>query len=130
MQAKVCEVAVVHVVEVVKALGDGTRLRILNLLRRETLCVCDLEEVLHISQSNASRHLAKLRQAGLITGDKQAQWVYYRLDETSLERYPFVRDLLTGELVKEPACQKDEARLKKYRELGGSCERTVHLAEE
>jgi len=123
-------VAVVQVVEVVKALGDVTRLRILNLLQRETLCVCDLEEVLKISQSNASRHLAKLRQAGLIAGDKQAQWVYYRVEEASLQRYPFVRDLLTGELAKESACQKDEARLKKYRELGGSCERTVHIPEE
>lgn len=119
-----------RVVEVVKALGDVTRLRILNLLQRETLCVCDLEEVLKISQSNASRHLAKLRQAGLITGDKQAQWVYYRVEEASLQRYPFVRDLLTGELAKESACQKDAARLKKYRELGGSCEQTVHIPEE
>jgi ArsR family transcriptional regulator len=126
----VCEVASVEVVEIVKALGDGTRLRILNLLQRETLCVCDLEEVLHISQSNASQHLAKLRQAGLITGDKRAQWVYYQVDEASLERYPFVRELLTGALAQEPACQKDAARLKKYRELGGSCERVVHITDD
>lgn len=119
-----------QIVEIVKALGDVTRLRMLNLLKRETLCVCDLEEVLKVSQSNASRHLAKLRQAGLITGEKQAQWVYYRVDEASLERYPFVRKLLAGELAKEPACQKDEARLKKYRELGGSCERMVHIPDE
>ncbi|VBB06434.1 arsr-type transcription regulator hth motif [Lucifera butyrica] len=118
------------VVEIVKALGDVTRLRILNLLKQETLCVCDLEEVLKISQSNASRHLAKLRYAGLITGEKRAQWVYYRVDEASMERYPFVRELLTGELAKEPACQKDEARLKKYRDLGGSCERTVRIPDE
>ena len=119
-----------HVVEIVKALGDVTRLRMLNLFQQETLCVCDLEAVLHISQSNASRHLAKLRQAGLITGEKQAQWVYYRLDEASLARYPFVRELLTGGLAKEPVCQKDAARLKKYRELGGGCEQAVCLTDE
>lgn len=119
-----------HVVEIVKALGDVTRLRILNLLNKETLCVCDLEEVLKISQSNASRHLTKLRHARLISGEKQAQWVYYRVDEASLEQYPFVRELLAGELAKEPACQKDEARLKKYREQGGSCERTVRITDE
>lgn len=119
-----------HVVEIVKALGDMTRLRILNLLNKETLCVCDLEEVLKISQSNASRHLTKLRQAGLITGEKQAQWVYYQVDEASLDRYSFVRELLAGELTQEPACQKDEARLKKYREQGGSCERTVRITDE
>jgi len=118
------------VVEVVKALGDVTRLRILNLLNKETLCVCDLEEVLKISQSNASRHLTKLRHARLITGEKQAQWVYYRVDEASLERYPFVRELLDGELPKEIACQKDGGRLKKYREQGGSCERMVRITDE
>ena len=118
-----------NIVEVMKALGDLTRLRILNLLQKETLCVCDLEEVLKLSQSNASRHLTKLRQARLIVGEKQAQWVYYRLDETSLERYSFVRELLTKELVNEPACQKDEARLKKYRELGGSCEMRVQITD-
>ncbi len=114
-----------NLIEVVKALGDLTRLRILNLLQKETLCVCDLEEVLKLSQSNASRHLTKLRQAGLIVGEKQAQWVYYRLNEISLERYSFVRELLAEELANEPACQKDEARLRKYRELGGSCEKKV-----
>ncbi|HML35209.1 ArsR/SmtB family transcription factor [Sporomusa sphaeroides] len=119
-----------NVVEIVKALGDVTRLRILNLLKKETLCVCDLEEVLKISQSNASRHLAKLRQARLISGEKQAQWVYYRVDEASLERYPFVRELLAGELAQEPACQKDEARLRKYHEMGGSCERRVRIPDE
>lgn len=118
------------VVEVVKALGDVTRLRILNMVNKETLCVCDLEVVLKISQSNASRHLTKLRHARLITGEKQAQWVYYRMDETSLERYPFVRQLLDEELPKEIACQNDEVRLKKYREQGGSCERMVCITDE
>lgn len=119
-----------HVVEIVKALSDVTRLRILNLLNKETLCVCDLEEVLKISQSNASRHLTKLRHARLIIGEKQAQWVYYRVDETNLEQYPFVQELLTREMAKEPVCQRDEARLRKYREQGGSCEKVVHITDE
>ena len=114
-----------EVVEIIKALSDATRLRILNLLNQETLCVCDLEAVLQISQSNASRHLTKLRQARLICSEKQAQWVYYRLDETCMAKYPFVRELLDRELVKEPACQTDTARLKKYRAMGGGCDRTV-----
>ncbi len=119
-----------NIVGVVKALGDETRLRILNLLKKETMCVCDLEEVLKISQSNASRHLTKLRLARLITGEKQAQWVYYRVNETCLEQYPFVRELLNRELKNEPRCQKDEERLKRYREQGGSCERTVRITYE
>lgn len=115
------------IVEIIKALGDGTRLRILNLLCQETLCVCDLEVILKISQSNASRHLTKLRQARLITGEKQAQWVYYRVDENCLQKYPFVRELLEKELVKEQYCQKDETRLRQYREQGGGCERTIRI---
>lgn len=114
-------------VEILKALADETRVRILNLLYTETLCVCDLEAVLKVSQSNASRHLAKLRQVRLIAGEKQAQWVYYRLDETTLARHPFVRELLTEALTNEPACQKDVARLKKYREQGGGCENAVRI---
>ena len=118
---------VLDIVAIIKALGDGTRLRILNLLRKETLCVCDLEVILKISQSNASRHLTKLRQACLITGEKQAQWVYYRINEASLEKYPFVREILEKELVKEQYCQKDETRLRQYREQGGGCERTIRI---
>ncbi|GMB00971.1 metalloregulator ArsR/SmtB family transcription factor [Pelosinus sp. IPA-1] len=115
------------IVEVLKALADETRIRILNILYKETLCVCDLEEILQISQSNASRHLTKLKNARLIIGEKQAQWVYYQVDEKILEKYSFLKELLAKELDKSPQCQKDLARLKKYRECGGSCERTVKI---
>ena len=47
--------------ETLKALADPNRLRVLNLLGDRTLCVCDLEEVLGLNQSNLSRHLAKLK---------------------------------------------------------------------
>jgi len=118
------------IVEILKALGDGTRLRILHLLHKETLCVCDLETVLNLSQSNASRHLTKLKNVKLIAGEKQAQWVYYRVDKTSLERYPFIQELLAKELAQQPHCQKDLARLKKYREQGGCCETSVNMTDE
>ncbi len=63
--------------EVYKALADDNRLRILNILAERELCVCEIEEVLGITQSNASRHLNKLRQAGIIVSRKEAQWIYY-----------------------------------------------------
>ncbi|SEJ42286.1 ArsR family transcriptional regulator [Propionispira arboris] len=115
------------IVEVLKALADETRIRILNVLYKETLCVCDLEEILKLNQSNASRHLTKLKNAKLITGTKQAQWVYYRVNEKILEEYSFVNELLKKELDKIPQCQKDVARLKKYKERGGSCEKNVRI---
>ena len=63
-----------------KALGDATRLRMLNLLRHGELCVCDLMAVLGLPQSTASRHLAYLRNAGWLTARRQNKWMYYRLD--------------------------------------------------
>ncbi|MEI8095758.1 MAG: metalloregulator ArsR/SmtB family transcription factor [Spirochaetales bacterium] len=63
--------------ETLKALADPNRLRILNLLADHALCVCDLEEVLGLNQSNLSRHLAKLKQTGLVTATKKGLFIYY-----------------------------------------------------
>ena len=64
-------------VDVFKALSDETRLRILNLLYERELCVCDVMEILQITQAKASRHLIYLKNAGLVKDRKQAQWAYY-----------------------------------------------------
>ena len=63
--------------EVLKALADPNRLRILNLLHEKTLCVCDLEAILRLNQSNLSRHLAKLRHPGIVNAQKKALFTYY-----------------------------------------------------
>jgi ArsR family transcriptional regulator, arsenate/arsenite/antimonite-responsive transcriptional repressor len=65
--------------EVMHALADVTRLRILALLTGGEVCVCHLHESLGLPQSKISRHLAYLRRAGLVKGRKQGLWVYYRL---------------------------------------------------
>ncbi|WFE69706.1 metalloregulator ArsR/SmtB family transcription factor [Thiomicrospira sp. R3] len=63
-----------------KALGHPARLRILNLLRRQdSLCVCELMRVLAFAQSFSSRHLAILRDAGLVETEKHGTWVHYSL---------------------------------------------------
>ena len=57
-----------------------TRLRIVNLLaHRGELCVCDVESILEVSQSKASRHLTYLKNAGVVTDRRDGAWVYYRL---------------------------------------------------
>ena len=114
-----------EVVEVLKALADETRLRIMNVLRKETLCVCDLEAVLNLSQSNASRHLTKLRNCRLIVAEKQAQWVYYRIDARLCQTHPFVKELLEQELDKNAKYQQDLLELREYRYRGGGCGCTV-----
>lgn len=56
-----------------KALGEPTRLKILRMLAEQDLCVCDLEEVLQISQPRVSQHLKVLKQAGLVQEHREAQ---------------------------------------------------------
>jgi ArsR family transcriptional regulator len=64
-----------------KILGDQTRLRVLTLLSHEgELCVCELTHALDESQPKISRHLALLRESGLVLDRRQGQWVYYRLN--------------------------------------------------
>jgi len=60
-----------------RAFADPTRLRILNLLIEGELCVCDLCSTLDEIQPKISRHLATLRQAGLVTVRTQGKWKYY-----------------------------------------------------
>ena len=62
-----------------RALGDETRARIVALLSHGALCVCHLQAVLGVPQSNVSRHLAVLRAAGVVEDRRSGSWIYYRL---------------------------------------------------
>lgn len=62
------------------ALGDPLRLRILDQLRQQELCVCDLCDRLDIAQSKLSFHLKTLKTAGLIRGRQAGRWTYYSLN--------------------------------------------------
>jgi len=70
-------------VEGFKVLGDKTRLRILVLLKDRELCVCDLTEVLGISQPGVSQQMRRLRQAGFVNERRGGQWIYYSLNTES-----------------------------------------------
>lgn len=63
-----------------RLLADPTRLRGVTLLYSEgRLCVCELVHALQLSQPKVSRHLAQLRDCGLVTDERRGQWVHYRL---------------------------------------------------
>jgi len=62
-----------------KALGDPSRLRIVALLSHAELCVCHIEAALGLPQPTVSRHLAVLRNAGVIAPERRGSWVFYRL---------------------------------------------------
>ncbi|BCU82069.1 transcriptional regulator [Polycladomyces abyssicola] len=74
-----------------KALGDKTRLQILALLKEEELCVCELVEILNISQPAVSQHMRRLKNAKLVKERRQGQWVFYSLDGSE---FPFMASVL------------------------------------
>jgi ArsR family transcriptional regulator len=111
-----------------KALADENRLRILNLLLREELCVCQLECVLGIKQSNLSRHLTKLAQAGLIVSEKRAQFVFYRIDPALSARYPGFDSFMHAALESVPVHQSDIVNLARSHESGMLCMKTCNLS--
>ena len=81
---------------ILNALADETRLRILNLLNQNELCVCDIMRVLKEPQSKVSRHLAYLRRTGLVEARKKGLWMYYRLSRSNSKMY---LALLNSELI-------------------------------
>jgi ArsR family transcriptional regulator len=64
-----------------RALADRTRLRLLNLMRSEEVCVCFFVEILKTHQPKISRHLAYLRKAGIVGSRREGPWMHYRIVE-------------------------------------------------
>lgn len=73
-----------QVLQVLRAISQATRLRILVLLAETELCSCELVELLGVSQPAISQHMRVLKRAGLVTERKLGTWVYYRLDNECL----------------------------------------------
>lgn len=90
-----------------KALSDETRLRILALLGAGELCVCDLMAALDLPQSTVSRHLAYLRNAGLVEDERRGVWMFYRLQSVNTLGADLTQPLL--DKLKQSA-QADEDR--------------------
>jgi ArsR family transcriptional regulator len=79
-------------IAVMKALSDPNRVKIVKLLQRRVLCVCEIHEALGLAQSNASKHLRILEETGLVVSSKEGQWVNYRLSDGA--RSPYAASLL------------------------------------
>lgn len=78
--------APVGVDDILAALAEPTRLRIVEMLAHEELCVCHLTSELYLSQPLVSHHLRVLRQVGLVEGERHRYWTYYRLRTDALRR--------------------------------------------
>ena len=96
-----------------QALGDETRLRLLNLIGEREICVCHLVEVLGAPQPNISRHLAYLRSAGLVVARREGRWMHYRI---LMPPHPGAAEILRQTLAllsEDHAMRTDLARLAK-----------------
>ncbi|MBF0314147.1 MAG: winged helix-turn-helix transcriptional regulator [Oligoflexia bacterium] len=73
--------------EIIKAMGHPARLIIIEALAKEEQCVCELNELLEMDQSTLSRHLAVLKNAGIIEDDKRGLKVFYKLRTPCILKY-------------------------------------------
>ena len=102
-------------IDLFKALSDETRLRILVLLYNRKLCVCQIQGIMEESQPKISKHLAKLKAAGLIKDERQEQVIQYYVGEDS----NILKDLLKKIILdcdKYPITKKDLNKLEKANE--------------
>jgi ArsR family transcriptional regulator, arsenate/arsenite/antimonite-responsive transcriptional repressor len=96
-----------------QALGDRTRLRLLNLMGEQEMCVCYFVEVLGQPQPKISRHLAYLRNAGLVVSRRDGKWMHYRLVMPPHEGAAEIFRQTLAWLKGDRAMQADRVRLSK-----------------
>jgi len=101
------------IIKAVKALSDETRLRILNVVLERECCVCEVMQVLDISQSRASRNLGILEAAGFLKSRRDGAWMYYSVDWQTANRFAVsLAELLRDYLVSNEVLVKDRERLR------------------
>ncbi len=106
------------------SLTDPTRLRLLRLIYRQELCVCELMDAVHLPQYKVSRHLLELRRLGLAEATRSGRWMHYRISPAAAKN-PLVQDVLKvldAHLCGLPEAKRDDARLAK-RLAGGRADR-------
>jgi ArsR family transcriptional regulator, arsenate/arsenite/antimonite-responsive transcriptional repressor len=95
------------------ALSDRTRLRLLNLMGDGEVCVCFFTEVLQAPQPTISRHLAYLRQAGVVRARREGKWMHYSLVAPEDERAVRMFAAVCNWLREQPEMRRDRERLMK-----------------
>jgi ArsR family transcriptional regulator len=96
-----------------QALADRTRLRLLNLMGDQEICVCYFVEILGQPQPKISRHLAYLRSAGIVSARREGKWIHYRIVMPANEGAAKVLRQMLDWFKQEREMQADRARLSK-----------------
>lgn len=100
--------------EYLKVLSDTNTLRIINLLLEKRLCVCEIEALTDLKQSNLSRHLSKLSKAEIITRSKESQWVYYQISDSFVDSHALLFDYLKSQFSGDKIFVEDTKRLRHF----------------
>jgi len=95
------------------ALADPTRLRLLNLMNGREVCVCYFVEILRQPQPKISRHLAYLRNAGVVAARREGKWMHYSLMLPTDRAAAAILGTLFSNLQSNPTMQSDAAKLAK-----------------
>lgn len=109
------------IVEILKVISDNNRLRILNLLYVKELCVCELEYLLGISQSNLSKHLRLMSDADFLESRRQNKFAYYKIKESVFIDHPFLIAIFETELKKEESLMAELNKLNNYQNSELTC---------
>jgi len=98
--------------EMLKAAADPTRLRLLNLLRLGSICVCDLQAVLRIPQTTVSRHLAALRHARLVSDRRRGARIIYSFTPVATTQGVALREFLDRCCPEDAVMRADTVRFR------------------
>jgi ArsR family transcriptional regulator len=93
------------------ALADRTRLRLINLMDEDEVCVCFLVEALKLTQPKISRHLGYLRRAGLVAARREGKWMHYRLSAPPDAHAAAIFAAVRSGLAEEKEMRLDRSRL-------------------
>ena len=111
----ICIPAYMKLVQIYRCLCDETRLRILHLLRQGPLCVCHFQEILKEPQVPISKHLAYLRENGLVQAQRHEKWMIYQLPAKAPPELELQLRCLQDCVQSNPVFREDLKRLKKMR---------------
>lgn len=119
-----------EIAELLKLIGDKTRLRILMMLDKKELCVCQLMVVLGVSQPLVSRNLALLMRAGFLEDRREGKMIFYKLHSDSHKRHALIIKMLRELLADDETFKydiKSIAECSEYQKKTGKCAMKAYI---
>jgi len=102
-----------ELIQVLKAVADKNRIRIIKMIEKKKMCVCELSAVLKITQPSVSRHLSILNNAGILKDERNGQWIDYSLDDERINQYaPVIKNIIREWLNSDSTIKNDLKKAK------------------